>query len=293
LSAELDRIEQIRQLGLAKFRANEHEEAVALFDQALALVTDEETRELLTVNKAGALIFMSANGPEVQRLPQIIMRRRNPRLVLLAAYYLGKKHEDEKDFKRSGFYHSIAHEMAAELGDRGWLAATCVTLGNVAVFDSRTDDAIVHLEAALEMLEDSPEQAVTRAFAMQNLGYCRLVNDDIDAGVALIHQAVEQMQASGADKYAAESYIDLCMGYLEKGEYETARHFGEMGLEQATEVRQVRNAHYLLGEVAFKSGDVTLAEFHFDHLASHYPDFPNLKNLLYAIDLRKVVNFKL
>ena len=67
----------------------------------------------------------------------------------------------------------------------------------------------------------------------------------------------------------------------------------QRGLEIATENRQVRNAHYLLGEVAFKKGDQGAAEWHFEQLGTHYPDFPNLKNVLMALDLRKVVNFKL
>ena len=105
--------------------------------------------------------------------------------------------------------------------------------------------------------------------------------------------AVELMRSSGAEGYAAESYLDLCLGYLDLDDLENARRFGELGLETATEVRQVRNAHYLLGEVALKAADVERAEFHFEHLAKHYPDFANLKNLLYALDLRKMVNFKL
>jgi tetratricopeptide (TPR) repeat protein len=74
---------------------------------------------------------------------------------------------------------------------------------------------------------------------------------------------------------------------------ERARHFGEAALELASEPRQIRNAHYLLGEVAYKSGDIELAEFHFDKLAAFYPDFRHLKTLLFAIDLRAMVNLKL
>ena len=51
--------------------------------------------------------------------------------------------------------------------------------------------------------------------------------------------------------------------------------------------------HYLLGEVAYKMGDISLAEFHFDKLAAFYPDFRHLKSLLFAIDLRSMVNIKL
>jgi tetratricopeptide (TPR) repeat protein len=289
----LDRIEQIRQLGLAKFRANEHEEAVALFDQALALVTDEETRELLTVNKAGALIAMQLDGGEVQQLPRILMRRRNPRHTLLASYHLGTKHFHEKDYRKAGFYFGLALEAVEATGEEGWRSATLVSLGAVAVCDSRNEDAIDYFQSALPLLGDTPEHAVTRAFATQNLGYARMMVGEVDEALEMLHSALGLLKDAGADGYSAETYLDLCMAYLEKNDHENARRFGEVGLAKATEVRQVRNGHYLLGEAAFKAGDVETAEFHFDHLASHYPDFPNLKNLLCAIDLRKVVNFKL
>ena len=77
------------------------------------------------------------------------------------------------------------------------------------------------------------------------------------------------------------------------GEHAKARFYGEAGLSLASESRQVRNAHYLLGEAAYKSGDTDAAEFHFDELAKFYPQFRNLKNLLFAIDLRGMVNLKL
>ena len=63
--------------------------------------------------------------------------------------------------------------------------------------------------------------------------------------------------------------------------------------QNATEARQIRNAHYLLGEVAYKLGDSDQAHFHFDELAKFYPQFRNLKSLLFAIDLRSMVNLKL
>ena len=67
----------------------------------------------------------------------------------------------------------------------------------------------------------------------------------------------------------------------------------EASLQHAAEQRQIRNAHYLLGEIAYKSGDVETADFHFEELARFYPQFRNLKSLLFAIDLRSMVNFRL
>ena len=65
------------------------------------------------------------------------------------------------------------------------------------------------------------------------------------------------------------------------------------GLKLAVDPRQIRNAHYLLGEAFYKAGNIPAAEYHFGELGRFYPQFQNLTNLLFAIDLRRVVNFKL
>src|SRR5438105_1572788 len=81
-AAMLNRVEELRQMAIAKVRESEgavSEDAFAFFDEALALTTDDETRELITINKADAMITMQRGGPEVAELPRILMRRRNPR----------------------------------------------------------------------------------------------------------------------------------------------------------------------------------------------------------------------
>jgi tetratricopeptide (TPR) repeat protein len=287
------RAEELRQQGLAAIRANRLEESLPLFDEALVLAEDEDLRELIVVNKAGALISLEQSGPEVQKLPQIIMRRRSLRNVSLAAYNLQHKFQIEKDYKRASSYARIAYETAGESNEPEWQIAARLAMGNLAVYESRTSEAI---EAYREVLEASPadtENGFRRAFVLQNLGYAKMMNEEIVEGITMIHSAIEMMRAFGADGYVAESYIDLCFGYLELENLDLALKYGAMGLELATEVRQVRNAHYLLGEVAYKLGDSEKAEMHFEELTKFYPDFPHLKNLLLAIDLRGLVNLKL
>lgn len=294
MSAELtNRVEELRQQALAHVRANELETALEVFDAALSAATDDEVRELITINKADVLFRLERNAPELNQLARIVMRRGSIRNVALASYLLQRKFRNEGDFKKASLYARISLEAAQELEHQGWTAAALIALGNIAVYDSQLEDAIDFYTQALPLLGSSAEENVTRSFAVQNLGYCHLMTGSPAEGVRMIHEAVELMKASGAEGYAAESYLDLCLGYLELDELDQARHFGELGLEASTEVRQVRNAHYLLGEIALKTADVERAEFHFEHLARYYPDFPNLKNLLYALDLRKMVNFKL
>lgn len=287
------RVEQLRQQGLAQIKANRNFEAIAFFDAALALCDDEATRELLTLNKAGSLIAAGVDGAEIQELPRILMRRRNERHAYLAAYYLRRKFQNEKDFKRAAFYARITLEAAEKAGERGWQAESLIALGNLSTFDSQNEEAIGHYEAALALLEPEPADGLRRLIALQNLGYCRLLLDRTEEGIALIHRALELMRENGAEAFAAESYIDLCYGYLEQGDLENARLYGERGLEAATGDRQVRNAHFLLGETAYTAGDIATAESHFELLGKFYPDFPHLKDVLFALDLRGMVNLKL
>lgn len=288
-----DRIEQLRQEALAKWTQNEFEASIPLLDQALELATDEETRELLTINKSFAVISLGQTSAEVQALPQIIMRRRKADHVLLAAYYLQVKNRMEGDYRRAQSYLRVAIQAAEDSGDDKWKPELRIELGQLCVYDSRTAEAIEHFEAALAMIDGNSGHVLRRPICVQNIGYCKLLLDEFQTGINLIHQAVELMKEAGGDGYLAESYIDLCFGYLGLEQLDEAKQFGELGLSLARELRQVRNAHYLLGEVAFKSGDSQGAETHFQQLAKFYPDFPYLKDLLLAIDLRAMVNLKL
>jgi tetratricopeptide (TPR) repeat protein len=284
-------VEQLRQAGLARVRENQLEEALALYDQALELAGDDETRELITINKADTLIALERSGPEVQELARVIMRRRNPRHVCLAAYALQYKNRIEGDLKRALFYGQLALRAADEAGETNWKLAALVELGTIHEMDSQIDKAIQYYEQAVPLLEAAGEnQRLSRGYTLENLGYCRLLEGDTDAGIDLIAEALSYLDdAMGR----AEAHIDLCYGYIDKSDLDRAKFYGEAGLEIAKEDRQVRNAHYLLGEIAYKTGDTEAADHHFDQLARFYPDFRNLKSLLFAIDLRRMVNLKL
>jgi tetratricopeptide (TPR) repeat protein len=289
----LTRAEELRRNALAKVRSGEVEEALALYDTAHSLADDEETRELIIINKADAMIAIERSGPEVQALPTIVMRRRSLRHVYLAAYALVFKYRIEKELKRATFYAQLALQTAEEANEALWKIGALNELGSIYDADSKFDKAIECGEEAvalIEQLENPDEHRLAYGLAVENLGASRLLSDQFVEGIALIEKALPFI---AAPMHVAEAYIDLCFGYLGLENLERAWHFGQAGLDLATESRQIRNAHYLLGEIAYKMGDIELAEFHFDKLAAFYPDFRHLKSLLFAIDLRSMVNLKL
>lgn len=293
MSEQPSRFEALRQTALAKVRAGEIEEALPIYDAAYAIASDEDARELVTINKADAMIAIARSGPEVQALPTIVMRRRSPRHVYLASYALVFKYRTENELKRATFYGQLALATAEDAKEPLWTVLALNELASIYDMDSNFAEAIACGERAiaiLEQMENRDEHAFTYALALENLGASKLLNGEYAEGVAIIERALPQMISPA---HRAEASIDLCFGYLGLDDCERARSFGAIGLELAAEPRQIRNAHYLLGELAYKSGDTELAEYHFDQLATFYPSFRHLKALLFAIDLRSMVNLKL
>lgn len=287
------RADELRREAFTRVRAEQYEAAVELYDLALTLATDEELHELISINKAHALIAMGREGAEVTALPAILMRRRTPHNSFLAAYALVLKHRLNEDLQRAAFYGQLAAEIGRENEEPSWLIPALNELGIIYETDSHFDKAIACFEEALSLLDtisDEGERSFVHTAILQNLGYNKLLVGETQCGLDMIHSVLDRVQVPST---LADSYIDLCYGYLDLEKWDEARKYGEIGLEMAIDPRQVRNAHYLLGEAAYKSGNIPAAEYHFGELAKFYPQFHNLSNLLFAIDLRRVVNFKL
>ena len=176
------------------------------------------------------------------------------------------------------------------------MAAKQTTLNELGVayeIDSVFEQAIECFEEAIATiaeLDDPTQHELSYGLALENLGAAKLQVGRTAEGIDDILRSMPSLQSSVA---IAEAHIDLCYGYLDLQQYDVARHHGESGLEMTTDERQTRNAHYLLGEISYKMGDIPAAEFHFDKLAAFYSEFRHLKSLLFAIDLRSMVNLKL
>jgi tetratricopeptide (TPR) repeat protein len=289
----MNRIEELRQAAIAKDRVEQFDEALALFDEALSLAEDEETRELITINKAHAMIGAQRSGPEVQALPMVLMRRRNPRHTFLASYALLYKHRLAGETKRSIFYGQLAVSAAEETERALWELAALNELGTAYEIDSNFTEAVECFEKALalvETLEESPVRNSSRVAICQNLGGNKINLGKTLEGIRMIESVLDAVDIPSS---LSDSCIDLCYGYLDLEDYPAARLYGEKGLACAGESRQIRNAHYLLGEACYKAGDIEAAELHFDELARYYPQFRNLKSLLFAIDIRSMLNLRL
>jgi tetratricopeptide (TPR) repeat protein len=285
--------DDLRKAGLERVRLEDYAAAIELYDQALAFAKDEDQRVLLAINKADAMIALGLTGPEVQMLPMIVMRRQNLHHTFLAAYALMYKQRMQGDAKRAIFYGQVALDAATAADNPSWKIGVFNDLGIVSEMDSQFDRAIEYFESALALLErveDESEREVSEAAILPNLAFNRMLAGQTREGLQLMHEVLDRIQSPSG---LADSYIALCYGYLDLEEHEEAIRYGEIGLTLATSEREIRNAHYLIGEAAYKGGDIETAERHFDELARFYPEFRNLKSLLFAIDLRSMMNFRL
>lgn len=292
-SAANTRADQLRREGLSKVREEQYDAAIELYDLAKTLSTEEDLSELISINKAHALIAMGCGGPEVQSLPLILMQRRNLQHTFLAAYGLLYKHRMQGDVKRAIFYGEVALRVAVEAENSFWKIGVLNDLGIACEMDSQFDRAIDHFESALTLVaavDDEDERNLSETAIIPNLAYNKILSGRTVEGLRMMHDILDRIQSPSG---LADSYIALCHGYLEIEQYDEACRYGEIGLELATSPREIRNAHYMIGEAAYKAGDIERAERHFEELAKFYPEFRNLKSLLFALDLRSVVNFRL
>ncbi|HEX6083030.1 MAG TPA: hypothetical protein VF266_00800 [Thermoanaerobaculia bacterium] len=284
---------QLCDLGLQQMWRGEIEPAIEQYDRALALCESEETHELITIRKAEALIACERDGSEVSALPMIVMRRRTPRHVYLAANTLLRRYCETSDRKKAIFYGEIARQAAVALDDPFARASVLNNLGITLVADSKFAPAIDVLEEGLEamaLLGDArDDHRSLRAAIEGNLGGAKVLCGKFAEGVRLLEGAVEQLE----DDYGkVEACLDLCYGYLELARYDVAEFYGRTALEAATVPRQVRNANHLMGELCVRTDRYDESEEFFDVVAKFYPDFRNVKQLLMAVDLSSVVNWK-
>lgn len=283
---------RLRQLGLDAMWQGRFDDAIERYDEAIAFAEDDDVRELITIGKAEALIAAEREGTEVTALPAIVMRRRSPRHVYYAAMILMRRFTDT-DRRRALFYGEIARQATIDLGDAFARATILNNLGIVLTVESRFSDAMASFDealAALAQVRDRDEEVTrSRRLVIGGLGGVKVLAGEYEEGVRLLESVLPHMENN---YYRAEVVLDLCYGYLELERLAEAEYFGIEGLEMATESRQTRNANHLLGELMVRSNRYEEADRYFSEVAGFYPQYPNVKELLFTVDLLEVVNWK-
>jgi tetratricopeptide (TPR) repeat protein len=282
----------LRQLGVDAMWQGRFDDAISLYDQALAVAESDETRELITIAKAEALIAAERDGAEIAALPAIVMRRRSPKHVFLAAYTLMRRFH-ETDRRRGMFYGEIARDAALELGEPFSRAKVLNTIGIIQTVESKFGEAIDSFDMALAALAQvsgrESEVGFSRSGMMANLGGAKVLAGQVDDGVRLLEKVIGSL----TDDYShTEALLDLCFGYIEQEKYDEAEIVGARALQRASIGRQIRNANHLLGEIMVRTNRYEEADRYFTVVAEFYPEYANVKELLFTVDLCAVVNWK-
>jgi len=287
--------EELKSRGEKAVRAGHLEEAQDLFDQALTWAREQGEQpqvDLGICNRAAVVIEMGRGDGEVPHLREILVRNVDPFICQLAAYNISRHYELTKNYKKSLFYARIALERAGVLGRRDWLASSHNLIGNTLLAESHIDQASREYEKALELASQEP--TVARGQILDNLGYCRSLQGRHGEAYRLLYESLRTLRQFGAQRYEISVRLDLCFAHLETGRYRHSHRHGMAALELAEAVEDrasVKNALYLLGEVANLSDDLAAARGYFSRLhREFFPEAGYLPEFLLAVDIRKLVN---
>ncbi|HEX9942341.1 MAG TPA: hypothetical protein VGG03_10015 [Thermoanaerobaculia bacterium] len=287
--------EEIRSRGQNAIDAGKLEEAVEILQTAVDLAVEQGDPRLIDVtrcNRAAALVELGRGESELPHLREILVRNSDPLSCRIAAYTIARHYEFIKKYKKALFYARITLDRSQVIGRRDWLASSHNLIGNTLLAESFIEEACAEYEKALELIPSEPSPA--RGQVLDNLGYCRILQGRHAEGYRLLYESLRLLARFGARKYEISARLDLCFAHLETGRYRLARQQGSAALALAESLGDgaaVKNALYLLGEVANLVGDLEAARGHFTRLHQDYfPEAGYLPEFLLAVDIRRLVN---
>ncbi|MFL6193364.1 MAG: hypothetical protein ACJ75H_04290 [Thermoanaerobaculia bacterium] len=271
------------------------EEAAVLIERAFAWAQENGTPQEIDhaiCNRAAVSIQLGNGEPELPKLREILLRGSDPNNCRLAAYHISVYYQYVKNFQKSLFYARIARDRAQILSSGEWLATSLNQVGNALLGASFVEEAAREYERALELF---PYQLhYGRALILDNLGYCRILQKRFREGYTCLYKSLSIYRRLGVERYRVLPHLDLCFAHLETGRLAYAEFHGRTALRLAEKTQYadgIKNALYLLGEVASLTGEGEAAHDHFSRLQTEFfPGQTYLPSFLLAVDVRKLVN---
>jgi tetratricopeptide (TPR) repeat protein len=287
--------EELRNKGLRAIETGELEEAAENFAAALRLASDQgdpKRIDLALCNWAAAVIELGRGDSEISRLREVLLRNSDPVNCRMAAYDIARYYELKKNHKKALFYARITRDRSEVLGRRDWLASSHNLIGNTLLAESFVEEACAEYEKALEVIPVEPSPA--RGQILDNLGYCRILQGRSEEGYRLLYESLRLLRRFGARRHEISVRLDLCFAHLETARYRDSRRQGLAALALAESLGDggaIKNALYLLGEVANLNGDAEAARGYFARLhRDFFPEAGYLPEFLLAVDIRRLVN---
>src|SRR5579863_3065831 len=286
--------EKFREVWQRSIEVGRLEEAGEIIQRALAWTNEHGDQRLIdgaACAMAAVAIQLGRGDAELPRLRAILLRNGDAVNCRLAAINISIHYQFVRNYKKSLFYARIAFERAVQLDRSDLIAFSRNQLGNALLGESFVDQACHEYEEAVGLIS---EPGVWRARILNNLGYCRVLQNRFAEGYSCLYESLRLLRHFSAERYQVLPLLDLCFAHLETERYAHARRHGIAAFvlaEKMGDVEAMKNALYLLGETANLSGDTERASGYFTRLQRDYfPDSPYLPGFLLAVDVRKLVN---
>ncbi len=296
-AASSDAYHQFKERAWSAALAGQMPEALEILDGALAWLGEHGEGwqvDRTLCNRAAVLVETGDTESVRGDLRRILAKNSDPESCFLAAYTLGRAYEVAKDNSKALFYTRIAHRYAREADRSDWLSSSHNQLGNVLLGDSKFDEARTEFESALEALSD--ENPLRRALALDNLGYCHVVQGRYRQGFQAHFRALRLLRRAGARAMQTVVEVSLCFAYLEVDRYRSAIRHAIAGLRLAEETgnpEMRKNSLFLLGEAFKLAGDPLAARAQFARLQEEfYPGAEGVADLLLLLNVKRLVNIK-
>jgi tetratricopeptide (TPR) repeat protein len=289
--------ERLRAEGAALVEAGRLAEALERLTAALQAARsagDPGLADTALCNRAAVAIALGDLEAPLPELRAILARNLSADNCALAAHNISWSYAQQKDHKKSLFYARIACDRAKSAKSAERLASTSNQLGNALLATSLFDEAATTYRRALTLVPAG--RASWELVCLANLGYCEVVRGNRREGLTYLYRVLRAARSRRLARLAMIAHLDLCHAYLDGPALHRARRHGERGrrlAEQVGEVDWIKNALYLVGEVATLEDRPDDAEDAFAELQRRfYPTQPYLTTFLMAVDVRSMVNLR-
>jgi tetratricopeptide (TPR) repeat protein len=245
-------------------------------------------------NEAAVAIEIGGEEDLVPHLRAILMRHGSETNCFLASKNIARAYELRREYKKGLFYARIARDHAELLGRPQWRAAAVNQLANCLLGDSLFDEAASTYRLALSLVP--AEDTIRELTYLANLGYCEVVLKRFGRGMSLLYGCLRTARRNAWSRLEMIARIDLCFAHLECDRLRDAERHGRLGLalaENSGELDWVKNALFLLGQVAVLSGASAEGQDRFEELQQRfYPTHAYLSEFLLNVDVRGMVNLR-
>ena len=294
--------ERLRVAGLAALQAGDIAAALATYESMHACarrIGDASLVDLAFCNRAAVAITLGEVEEPIAGLREILLRSQNVENCAFAAYHIARAYELRKEFKKSLFYARIARDRAEQLGHPQRRASAYNQIGNALLAESLFEDAAASYRHALSLAPtelEHEQQGEAQLIYMANLGYCEVVLGRIRSGISRLYHVLRFARREGSRRLEMMARIDLCFANMERQRLARADRHGRRAYALAKEIGEVdelKNALYLLGEVAVLDDRLDDARTWFGELQRRFfPQQTKLADFLVGVDVRRVINLR-